>query len=55
MSKQITLRIDETNYDKAAYIAKKDLRNMNNFIEVCIVKAIEEYESKNGEIQLDNN
>lgn len=55
MNRQITLRIDEKNYAKAAYLAKKDLRNMNNFIEYCIVKAIEEYESKNGEIKLDNN
>ena len=55
MSRQITLRINETNYDKAAYLAKKDVRTLNNFIEFCIVKAIAEYESKNGEIKLDNN
>ena len=48
-----TTRIDETLYAKLKYVAKKDVRSLNNLLELLMVKCVEEYESQNGVIPLD--
>lgn len=45
-----TIRIDEYLYEKIKYIAKKDVRSVNNLFELLLVRCVEDYEAKNGTI-----
>lgn len=49
---QTGLRLNETTYEKAKIISAREQRSLNNFIEFVIQRYIEEYENKNGEIQI---
>ena len=47
---QIGLRIEEKNWEKITYIAKKNRRSLNSQIEYLIEQEIEMYEEKHGAI-----
>ena len=49
-----TFRVDTTAYEKSKKIAKKELRSVNSQLEYFILKAVEQYETDNGEINLDD-
>lgn len=49
---QTGLRLNETTYEKVKIISAREQRSLNNFIEFVIQRYIEEYENKNGEIQI---
>ena len=49
---QTGLRLNETIYEKVKVISTREQRSMNNFIEFVIQRYIEEYECKNGEIEI---
>ncbi|MDB2135233.1 hypothetical protein PMX39_21740 [Enterocloster clostridioformis] len=50
---RITVYTDNTTNEKLAYIAKKENRSSSNYTEYLIKKEIEQYEEKNGEIQIE--
>lgn len=49
---QFSLRIDPEVYAKLKKIAKKDTRSVSNLIDNLIMRKIDDYESKYGEIIL---
>ena len=49
---QTGLRLNETIYEKVKGISTREQRSMNNFIEFVVQRYIEEYERKNGEIEI---
>lgn len=49
---QTGLRLNETTYEKVKVISTREQRSMNNFIEFVIQRYIEDYECKNGEIEI---
>ena len=49
---QTGLRLNETIYEKVKVISTGEQRSMNNFIEFVVQRYIEEYERKNGEIEI---
>lgn len=49
---QFTLRLDPVNHAKIKKIADAEKRSMTNMIEMIIIKEIERYEKKNGEIEI---
>lgn len=49
---QTGLRLNETIYEKVKLISTREQRSMNNFIEFVVQRYIEEYERKNGEIEI---
>ena len=49
---QTGLRLDETTYEKVKVISTMEHRSMNDLIEFIIQRYIEDYECKNGEIQI---
>lgn len=50
-----TLRLQEYNFDKIKYIADKNKRSITMQIEYLVEKCIDEYEKKNGIIQIPEN
>lgn len=50
---QTGLRLNETMYEKARILASKEHRSLNNLIEHILQKYIDDYESKNGEILIE--
>lgn len=46
------LRINDTIYRKAKYIAEKELRTANSQIEYFVLKGVEQYEKEHGVIVL---
>lgn len=51
---QTGLRLEETTWQKISYISKKDKRSLNSQIEYLVENYIEQYESQNGPIPLDD-
>ena len=51
LKRVFTLRLRDEYFDKLEFIAKKDHRSLTNLIEVAVIKYLEEYESKNGNIE----
>lgn len=49
---QFSLRLEPIVYAKLKKIAKKDNRSVSNLIDYIIKQSIDEYESKNGNIEL---
>lgn len=49
---QFSLRIDPEVYAKLKKIAKKDTRSVSNLIDSLIMRKIDDFESKYGEIKL---
>lgn len=49
---QTGLRLNEMTYEKVKVISTREQRSMNNFIEFVIQRYIEDYECKNGEIEI---
>lgn len=49
---QTGLRLNETIYEKVKVISTREQRSMNNFIEFVVQRYIEEYERKNGEVEI---
>lgn len=49
---QFSLRIDPEVYAKLKKIAKKDTRSVSNLIDNLIMRKIDDFEAKNGEIKL---
>jgi hypothetical protein len=49
---QTGLRLESTNAEKIAVMAKKNKRSFNNQIEVIVQEAIEQYEKKYGKIKV---
>lgn len=49
---QTGLRLNEILYEKAKFISSKEQRSLNNFIEYVVQKYIDDYEAKNGIIQI---
>ena len=49
---QTGLRLTEDIYEKAKFLAAKDQRSLNNFIEYVVQCYIDNYESNNGSISL---
>ena len=47
------LRIDDTIYRKAKFIAETELRSINNQIEYFTLLGVREYEKEHGSILLD--
>ena len=41
-----------TIYEKVKVISTREQRSMNNFIEFVVQRYIEEYERKNGEVEI---
>ncbi|MDO4300243.1 MAG: hypothetical protein Q4D26_02490 [Clostridia bacterium] len=49
---QFSLRIYPEVYAKLKVIAKKDTRSVSNLIDSLIMRKIDDFEAKNGEIKL---
>lgn len=49
---QTGLRINESIYEKAKVLASRECRSLNGFMEYAIQQYIDEYEAKNGPIQV---
>ena len=49
-----TFHIDYKNLEKARYIAKRETRSLSNLLEYICKLYIEEYEKKNGIIELED-
>lgn len=47
------IRLSDSTYLKLKYIANQDKRSVNNYIEIVLDKAIEDFERKFGEIKVD--
>lgn len=52
---QTGLRLSEPLYEKIKALAEKEQRSLNNLIEYGMQKYIEDYELKNGPIQVPSN
>ncbi len=52
---RFTLRTSQEYIDKIAYIAEKECRTTTKEIEYLIIREIQEYEAKYGEIRLQGN
>lgn len=50
---KFSLRVEENIFKKLRYVAEKNKRSVNSEIEFIIEKAVKNYESKNGVIQLE--
>ena len=49
---QTGLRLHEATYEKARILSTREQRSLNNFIVYIVQRYIEDYENKNGPIQL---
>jgi len=49
---QTGLRLKETTYEKAKILAAQEQRSFNNLVEYVVQRYIEDYEAKNGIIQI---
>ena len=52
---RFTFRTDSSLLEKLRYIAKKNSRSANKEIEFLIKKHIENYETQNGKIEINDN
>ncbi len=52
---RFTIRTEQTNIDKIAYIANKESRTTTKQIEYIILKCIENYEAENGQLIVGEN
>ena len=51
LKKVFTLRLKDEYFDKLEVVAKKEHRSLTNLIELTVIKYLEEYENKNGNIE----
>lgn len=49
---QTGLRLNEATYEKARILSMREQRSLNNLIEYVVQRYIEDYENKNGPIQV---
>jgi len=49
---QTGLRLNEATYEKARILSTREQRSLNNLIEYVVQRYIEDYENKNGPIQV---
>lgn len=49
---QTGLRLNEATYEKARILSTREQRSLNNLIEYIVQRYIEDYENKNGPIQV---
>lgn len=49
---QTGLRLNEAIYEKARILSTREQRSLNNLIEYVVQRYIEDYENKNGPIQV---
>ena len=49
---QTGLRLTESTYEKVRVLSSKEQRSLNNLIEYAVQKYIDDYEDKNGPIQI---
>ena len=54
LKRVFTLRLKDEYFDKLGFVAKKDHRSLTNLIELAVIKYLEEYENKNGSIEITN-
>ena len=52
LKRVFTLRLKDEYFDKLAFVAKKDHRSLTNLIELAVIRYLEEYENKNGSINI---
>ncbi len=53
--KAFTMRLEPTNYIKFSFISKKNRRSMAAELELLVEQFIENYETQNGEIPIEQN
>ncbi len=51
---QTGLRLGEATYDKLRVLSTREARSLNNLIEYVLQRYLEDYEAKNGTIQIPN-
>jgi len=49
---QTGLRLNEATYEKARILSTREQRSLNNLIEYVVQRYIDDYENKNGPIQV---
>jgi len=54
LKRVFTLRLKDKYFDRLEVVAKKKHRSLTNLIELSVIKYLEEYESKNGNIKVDD-
>ena len=53
LKRVFTLRLQDEYFDKLEYAAKKEHRSLTNLIELAVIKYLEDFENKNGKIEMD--
>ena len=54
LKRVFTLRLKDEYFDKLEIVAKIEHRSLTNLIELAIIKYLEEFEIKNGNIKTNN-
>ena len=54
LKRVFTLRLKDEYFDKLEFVAKEEHRSLTNLIELAVIKYLEEYENKNGCIEISN-
>jgi len=50
--KVFTLRLQDEVFEKIEYLAQQDHRSVTNLIEYVLLKYIDQYQDKNGDIEI---